>query len=137
VWQAGRELQMLWYYSPESLFFGKYQLEADDVHAQGVAVSLQDTPGNTYYRHALTFNRENLSIIIKSRRLAAPREDGYWVTWEKAPETVINLEKISDAITAEDKMQIEQWFAQNQPQNLLQEALQQAAAANRLINREK
>ena len=131
--QIDNQLRMFWYYAPESQFFGLYQAEGNT--ARGTALSTVVKPGQTFYHHQLTLTEDPLQIEVKTRRLAAPLEDGRWVTFENAPLITMTLQKISDALPRQETEIMDSWFAGNQPQTILQNTLQQAAQSGRLIKR--
>jgi hypothetical protein len=134
--QDGSSLKMFWYYSPQSPFFGLYQLDSSGLQASGIALAQIKEPGDTFYQHELTMHPETLRIELRSRRLAAPLEDGRWVTWKSNPSIRINLSKIADALPADELAILNDWFSRSQPRALLERTLKQAAQENKLLERE-
>ena len=128
-------LLMYWYYSQEAPFFGLYQLSADEQQAEGVAVSLVQKPGNTFYNHVLSLNKEALEIVVQVRRLAAPMEDGRWVSWSNAPVTSFTMQKVNDQIAPAEQSYVLNWFKDNQPQAMLEQTLQKARQQGQLLER--
>lgn len=135
IQQKGNLLQMYWYYSQESPFYGLYTLSEDGKSASGTAVSLVASPGNTFYYHELKLNNDPLQITVTMRRLAAPLEDGRWVSFSNAPPTSFVLQKVSDTLPVADKAHLANWFEHNQPGAMLQATLDKAANENHLIKR--
>ena len=133
--QEDNRLFMYWYYSEESPFYGLYTLAEDGLSAQGVALALSAKPGNTFYQHQLSLTQQPLAIKVSARRLAAPLEDGNWVTWENAPTTSFSLQKISDQLPSREQAHLRKWFAGQQPEGLLQQTLKQAEASGQLLKR--
>ncbi len=135
ILQQGNILQMHWYYSQESPFYGLYTLAADGQSAQGTAVALVQAPGNTFYAHKLGLNKEPLSINVAVRRLAAPLEDGRWVSWDNAPSTSFSLQKISDDLPLAERADMLSWFGRYKPEALLRQTLEEALQSGRLVKR--
>lgn len=131
--QQDNKLYMYWYYSKESPFFGEYELKGD--LAAGTAVALVDSPGNTYYYQELKLGDKQIEVA--SRRLAAPLEDGRWVSWSQAPLNNFVLHKINDQIPFQETGYLKQWFSSNHPADMLRNTLEQAAQAGKLLEREK
>jgi hypothetical protein len=127
---------MFWYYSPQSPFFGLYQLDSSGLKARGSALAEIKSPGNTFYQHELRLDPDKLQIEVLSRRLAAPLEDGRWVTWKSNPPGSISLHKLDDNLPASERAALEQWFRHNRPQDIFESTLRQAGREGKLLERE-
>ncbi|MDR1396373.1 MAG: hypothetical protein LBJ14_01360 [Desulfarculales bacterium] len=134
--REGDTLKMFWYYSPQAPFFGFYQLDSSGLKAEGTALAETKSPGNTFYRHELRLDPDKLNIEIISRRLAAPLEDGRWVTWKNNPGNSISLHKLDDDLPLPERTALEQWFRRNRPQDIFESTLRQADREGALLKRE-
>ena len=137
--RKGGELVMFWYYANMKgpKFYGRYRLAPDGKSAEGVAVG-QPGPKARFYRHRLEFELASQAgprVRLTSWRLAAPLDDGRLVSFTQPRATNTLLIKAAQQMPPREQSIVEGLYSSPDPQALYQQAMSQAKATGRLLER--